>query len=126
MHALKAAAAAGLFAAIGLSGAAQAPDAGDLSAQLDRGRRERRLRRSAPGGLLQEAGLDVTIDQGNGSGNTAQTRRQRQAQLAYADAVAVSQLVAKGAPMRVVSHLPVQPERADRPSRPPASSPSPT
>ena len=45
----------------------------------------------------------MTIVQGNGSGNTAQLVASGRAQLAYADAVAVSQLIAKGAPMKIVS-----------------------
>ena len=56
-------------------------------------------------GYYKEAGLDVTIVQGNGSGNTAQLVASGRAQLAYADAVAVSQLIAKGAPMKVVSTI---------------------
>ena len=54
-------------------------------------------------GYYKDAGLDVTIVQGNGSGNTAQLVANGRAQLAYADAVAVSQLIAKGAPMKIVS-----------------------
>jgi len=54
-------------------------------------------------GFYKEAGLDVTIVEGNGSGNTAQLVASGRAQLAYADAVAVSQLIAKGAPMKVLS-----------------------
>jgi NitT/TauT family transport system substrate-binding protein len=54
-------------------------------------------------GYYKDAGLDVTIVQGNGSGNTAQLVANGRAQIAYADAVAVSQLIAKGAPMKVVS-----------------------
>jgi NitT/TauT family transport system substrate-binding protein len=68
--------------------------AGGPNAGLRRGRRR---------GLLQGAGLDVTIIQGNGSGNTAQLVANGRAQLAYADAVAVSQLIAKGAPMKIVA-----------------------
>ena len=65
-------------------------------------------------GYYKEAGLDVTLVQGNGSGNTAQLVANGRAQLAYADAVAVSQLIAKGAPMKiVVDHLPVESERGD-------------
>jgi NitT/TauT family transport system substrate-binding protein len=56
-------------------------------------------------GYYKAAGLDVTIVQGNGSGNTAQLVAGGRAQLAYADAVAVSQLIAKGAPMKVVSTI---------------------
>ncbi len=65
-------------------------------------------------GYYKDAGLDVTLVQGNGSGNTAQLVANGRAQLAYADAVAVSQLIAKGAPMKVVvDDLPVEPERSD-------------
>jgi NitT/TauT family transport system substrate-binding protein len=56
-------------------------------------------------GYYKSAGLDVTIVQGNGSGNTAQLVASGRSQLAYADAVAVSQLVAKGAPMTIVSTI---------------------
>src|SRR3977135_3814257 len=54
-------------------------------------------------GYYGDAGLDVTLVQGNGSGNTAQLVANGRSQLAYADAVAVSQLIAKGAPMKVVA-----------------------
>jgi NitT/TauT family transport system substrate-binding protein len=54
-------------------------------------------------GYYKEAGLDVTIVQGNGSGNTAQLVASGRAQIAYADAVAVSQLIAKGAPMKIIA-----------------------
>ena len=47
-------------------------------------------------GFYKDAGLDVTLVQGNGSGNTAQLVANGRSQLAYADAVAVSQLIAKG------------------------------
>ena len=56
-------------------------------------------------GYYKEAGLDVTLVQGNGSGNTAQLVANGRAQIAYADAVAVSQLVAKGAPMKIVATI---------------------
>jgi NitT/TauT family transport system substrate-binding protein len=56
-------------------------------------------------GFYKEAGLDVTLVQGNGSGNTAQLVANGRAQIAYADAVAVSQLIAKGAPMKIVSTI---------------------
>ncbi len=56
-------------------------------------------------GYYKEAGLDVTLVQGNGSGNTAQLVANGRAQLAYADAVAVMQLVAKGAPMKLVATI---------------------
>jgi NitT/TauT family transport system substrate-binding protein len=54
-------------------------------------------------GYYKDAGLDVTVIQGNGSGNTAQLVANGRSQVAYADAVAVSQLIAKGAPMKVVA-----------------------
>lgn len=53
-------------------------------------------------GIYEKYGLDVTIVEGNGSGNTAQMVAANQAEIAYADAVAVSQLIAQGAAMRVV------------------------
>jgi NitT/TauT family transport system substrate-binding protein len=56
-------------------------------------------------GFYKDAGLDVTIVQGNGSANTAQLVANGRAQLAYADAVSVSQLIAKGAPMRIVATI---------------------
>jgi taurine transport system substrate-binding protein len=56
-------------------------------------------------GYYKDAGLDVTIIQGNGSGNTAQLVANGRAQVAYADAVAVSQLIAKGAPMKIVATI---------------------
>jgi NitT/TauT family transport system substrate-binding protein len=56
-------------------------------------------------GYYKEAGLDVTLVQGNGSANTAQLVASGRAQLAYADAVAVSQLIAKGAPMKIIATI---------------------
>jgi NitT/TauT family transport system substrate-binding protein len=56
-------------------------------------------------GFYKEVGLDVKLVEGNGSGNTAQLVANGKAPLAYADAVAVSQLIAKGAPMKVVSTI---------------------
>ena len=56
-------------------------------------------------GYYKDAGLDVTLTQGNGSGNTAQLVANGRSQLAYADAVAVSQLIAKGAPMKIVATI---------------------
>lgn len=54
-------------------------------------------------GYYKAAGLDVKVVEGNGSGNTAQLVASGRSQLAYADAVAVSQLIAKGAPMKILS-----------------------
>jgi NitT/TauT family transport system substrate-binding protein len=56
-------------------------------------------------GYYKDVGLDVTLVQGNGSGNTAQLVANGRAQLAYADAVAVSQLIAKGAPMKIIATI---------------------
>lgn len=54
-------------------------------------------------GYYKDAGLEVKLVEGNGSGNTAQLVASNQSQIAYADAVAISQLIAKGAPMKVLS-----------------------
>lgn len=54
-------------------------------------------------GYYKAAGLDVKLVEGNGSGNTAQLVANNRSEIAYADAVAVSQLIAKGAPMKIVS-----------------------
>ena len=54
-------------------------------------------------GFYKDAGLDVNVIQGNGSANTAQLVASGKSQIAYADAVAVSQLIAKGAPMKVLA-----------------------
>jgi len=43
-------------------------------------------------GYYKDAGLDVTVIQGNGSGNTAQLVANGRSQVAYADAVARAQL----------------------------------
>jgi NitT/TauT family transport system substrate-binding protein len=56
-------------------------------------------------GYYKDAGLDVTLVQGNGSGNTSQLVASGQAKIGYADAVAVSQLIAKGAPMKIVATI---------------------
>ena len=56
-------------------------------------------------GFYKEAGLDVKLVEGNGSGNTVQLVANNRSDIAYADAVAVSQLIAKGAPMKVVSTI---------------------
>ena len=54
-------------------------------------------------GYYKDAGLDVKIVEGNGSGTTTQMVASNQSQIAYADAVAISQLIAKGAPMKVLA-----------------------
>ena len=65
-------------------------------------------------GIYKKAGLDVTIIKGQGSGVTAQLVATGKADIAYADALAVMQLIAKGAPMKVgLDDLPVEPERRD-------------
>jgi NitT/TauT family transport system substrate-binding protein len=56
-------------------------------------------------GLYKRAGLDVTIVKGQGSGVTAQLVASGKADIAYADALAVMQLIAKGAPMKVVATI---------------------
>jgi NitT/TauT family transport system substrate-binding protein len=56
-------------------------------------------------GIYKKAGLDVTIIKGQGSGVTAQLVASGKADIAYADALAVMQLIAKGAPMKIVSTI---------------------
>lgn len=60
---------------------------------------------AAADGLYEELGLDVTLVEGNGSGNVAQLVANNQAQVAVADATSVAQLIAKGAAMRTVATL---------------------
>ena len=54
-------------------------------------------------GYYKTAGLDVKIVEGNGSGTTTQLVASNQSQIAYGDAVTISQLIAKGAPMKVLA-----------------------
>lgn len=54
-------------------------------------------------GFYKEVGLDVKLVEGNGSGNTAQLAANGRADLAYADAVAVNQLIAKGAALKNIA-----------------------
>lgn len=56
-------------------------------------------------GFYEDAGLDVTLVEGNGSGTTAQLVASNQAYLAYADAVSVASLIGEGASMRVISTI---------------------
>jgi NitT/TauT family transport system substrate-binding protein len=56
-------------------------------------------------GVYKRAGLDVTLIKGQGSGTTAQLVASGKSDLAYADALPVMQLIAKGAPMKVVSTI---------------------
>lgn len=56
-------------------------------------------------GLYREAGLDVTLSEGTGSGPTVQLVANNKAQIAFADATTVSQLIAKGARMKVISTI---------------------
>lgn len=56
-------------------------------------------------GYYKKAGLDVNIIKGQGSSTTAKLVASGQADIAYADAVAAMQLIAKGAKMKVVSTL---------------------
>jgi NitT/TauT family transport system substrate-binding protein len=95
--------AAGLSLAAGFAAAADTP----INFQLNwmAGGANAGFAAAVAEGYYKDAGLDVTLTQGNGSGNTAQLVANGRSQLAYADAVAVSQLIAKGAPMKVVSTI---------------------
>lgn len=56
-------------------------------------------------GYYKDVGLNVTIVKGQGSGTTAKLVASGQAALAYADSVAVMQLIAKGAKMKILSTM---------------------
>ena len=56
-------------------------------------------------GYYKREGLDVTIEKGQGSGITAQLVASGKADIAYADALAVMQLIARGAPMKVIATI---------------------
>jgi NitT/TauT family transport system substrate-binding protein len=56
-------------------------------------------------GIYKEAGLNVTIVKGQGSGTTAKLVASGQAGLAYADAVSVMQLIAKGAKIKILATI---------------------
>lgn len=56
-------------------------------------------------GYYEEEGLFVAIVPGNGSGTTAQLAAAGNANLAYADSVATTNLIARDAPMKVISTL---------------------
>jgi NitT/TauT family transport system substrate-binding protein len=96
-----AAMASGLALAAGNAGAANTP----VTFQLNwvAGGANAGFAAAVAEGFYRDAGLDVTLVQGNGSGNTAQLVANGRSEIAYADAVAVSQLIAKGAPMKVLS-----------------------
>ena len=93
--------ASGLALAAGNAGAANTP----ITFQLNwvAGGANAGFAAAVAEGFYRDAGLDVTLVQGNGSGNTAQLVANGRSEIAYADAVAVSQLIAKGAPMKVLS-----------------------
>jgi len=56
-------------------------------------------------GYYKAAGLDVTLVQGNGSSLAAELVGEGHAPLGYADAVAASQVIAKGSPVKIVSTI---------------------
>lgn len=56
-------------------------------------------------GYYEDEGIFVSIVPGNGSSTTAQLAASGNAQIAYADAVPVTQLIAKDAPIKVISTL---------------------
>ena len=104
LKALVSAAAATALAAYGLAaGLASAQTAVTFQLNWMAGGANAGFAAAVAEGYYKEVGLDVTLVQGNGSGNTAQLVANGRAGLAYADAVAVSQLIAKGAPMKVLS-----------------------
>ncbi|WP_353185809.1 ABC transporter substrate-binding protein [Bosea sp. (in: a-proteobacteria)] len=54
-------------------------------------------------GLYQKAGIDLTIEEGKGSGTTAQMVATGQSDLGFADAPAAMQLRTKGAPVKIIA-----------------------
>src|SRR6266550_8632840 len=52
-------------------------------------------------GLYEKAGIDLTIDEGRGSGTTAQMVATGQTDVGFADAPAAMQLRAKNAPVKI-------------------------
>lgn len=92
---------------LGLAGAAPAVAATAVTFQLNwvAGGPNAGFAAALAEGYYKDAGLDVTLVQGNGSGNTAQLVASGRSQIAYADAVAVSQLIAKGAPLKILATI---------------------
>src|SRR5262245_18692189 len=99
----------GLAADVGLQGttpaAAQAPTPVPFQLNFTAGGYNAGFALALQEGLYKKAGLDVTIIKGQGSGVTAQLVASGKADIAYADALAVMQLIAKGAPMKIVSTI---------------------
>jgi NitT/TauT family transport system substrate-binding protein len=56
-------------------------------------------------GYYKDAGIDLTIEEGRGSGTTAQLVATGQTDVGFADAPAAMQLRAKGAPVRIVAPI---------------------
>jgi NitT/TauT family transport system substrate-binding protein len=56
-------------------------------------------------GFYDEAGIDLTIEEGRGSGTTAQMVATGQTDIGYADAPAAMQLRAKGAPVKILAPI---------------------
>jgi NitT/TauT family transport system substrate-binding protein len=100
---LSGAAASGLFFA--MSGVTSAATAITFQLNWTAGGANAGFAAAVAEGFYKEADIDVKLVEGNGSGNTAQLVASNRSQLAYADAVAVSQLIAKGAPMKVLSTI---------------------
>lgn len=56
-------------------------------------------------GLYQKAGIDLTIEEGRGSGTTAQLVATGQTDVGFADAPAAMQLRAKNAPVKIIAPI---------------------
>jgi NitT/TauT family transport system substrate-binding protein len=56
-------------------------------------------------GLYEKAGIDLTIEEGRGSGTTAQLVATGQTDVGFADAPAAMQLRAKGAPVKIIAPI---------------------
>src|SRR5215467_8086032 len=56
-------------------------------------------------GLYEKAGIDLTIEEGRGSGTTAQLVATGQTDIGFADAPAAMQLRAKNAPVKIIAPI---------------------
>ena len=56
-------------------------------------------------GLYQKAGIDLTIEEGKGSGTTSQMVATGQTDIGFADAPAAMQLRTKGAPVKIIAPM---------------------
>jgi NitT/TauT family transport system substrate-binding protein len=95
------------FAAALLAGAAQAqaPKPMKLTLNFLAGGPQAGFMYAKVLGLYDKAGIDLTIEEGRGSGTTAQMVATGQTEVGFADAPAAMQLRAKGAPVKIIGPI---------------------